>query len=164
MTFILVVLAGGDVGAQAEPAGETGVERAEPEPFLRQIPGVWTLIGATTGTLFERGEGSLFAGAEVSYVHYLRTHLWYGVVAEIRWEERAKAAVALGLEGGYGPLVVEAAMFGRFPRRAGFGIRGRSCVSVLAVVSFCVGGAVLSGGHRVREIGLVLKYPRRFRD
>lgn len=129
-------------------------------PFLERLAGGWGLYGATVGAMIEDDRTWVHAGVEVSFVHVLPNGLLYGWMAELRYDELAGVGIAAGLEGGWGPFVVELAAYLRFPDRASLGVRGRGCLSSGAV-SICAGGAVGSRNTRFIEVAFVLKYPRR---
>ena len=129
-------------------------------PFLERLAGGWGLYGVTVGAMVEDGRTWAHAGAEVSFVHVLPNGLLYGWMVELRFDERSGVGVSAGLEGGWGPFVLEVSAYLRFPDHASLGFRGRGCLSSGAV-SICAGGAVGSGNTRFVELAFVLKYPRR---
>ncbi len=145
---------------QTEQAHAESDDTPDDRPFLQRLAGGWGLYGATVGAMLEDDRTWAQAGVEVSFVHMLPSGLLYGWLAELRFDERSGVGLSLGLEGGWGPFVVDLAAYLRFPDRASLGLRGRGCLSSGAV-SICAGGAVGSRNTRFVELAFVLKYPRR---
>jgi hypothetical protein len=139
---------------------ESPIEPAERSAWT----GIWSLYGVSVARQ-DQGDDSAFSiGVELSDAHVLPSTFWWGYYADLRYSHLARGIdLSVGAEVGFNVIGIDAGLYARVGRNSAIGFRGRGCLSVMAVVSFCVGGGYTTDGGFI-EGGLLLKYGRRRRD